>query len=144
MNREVKFRAWDGKKKKMMYDYQWIDSRDPHAGGGVHRSFQYTDENGRSQVSGSASSLSHQELQYTGFEDVNGVEYYENYLVSNNLDTDNEVIRQVMFVDGCWFLVRVKGASRLPKKIILAEFCGLNMPVVGNIYEHKKLIGNEV
>lgn len=78
--------------------------------------------------------------QYVGRTDMNGVEVYERDLISSNLGTNKEAIREVRFDRGCWRMVRIKGNSRLPKSISLHELVGLNFPVIGNIDKNPELL----
>ena len=79
-------------------------------------------------------------MQFTGLTDNHKTDYYEDDLISNNLGTDKETIRQVKFIDGCWMLSRIKGNSSLPKNVLVAEIAGLNFPVIGNIYQDSHLL----
>lgn len=78
-------------------------------------------------------------MQFTGFKDKE-TDYYEDDLISNNLGTDKETIRQVKLIDGCWMLSRVKGKSTLPKNLLLHDMAGLNWPIVGNIHSNPELL----
>jgi uncharacterized phage protein (TIGR01671 family) len=125
--REIKFRAWDGIKKRM------VDiSKEPSVESGL------TYEGYFHLLRGAG--FAFHVMQYTGYKDTNKKDYYEGDLVSNNLGTNKESIREIRFKDGAWVMVRVKGNSGLPKIISLAEFAGLNMPIVGNIHENPELL----
>ena len=130
--RELKFRAWNDRLKKMSY---------PDSNGFYNRAF--LGENGVYQSTMSLRVLFDHDvpvMQFAGYADCKGVDYYEGDLISNNIRTDKETIREVRFSGGCWMLVRVKGNSSLPKEILLSEFSALNFPIVGNIYENPELL----
>ena len=80
MGREIRFRAWDSIKEKMLNGYQWIDGRSPCMGGGVHRNFSFL-RNGRNFTQGTVCSGHHKTMQSTGLTDSKGVDIYEGDIV---------------------------------------------------------------
>lgn len=81
--------------------------------------------------------------QFTGLYDHDGKEIYEGDIISNNFGTDKEVLREVQWSNGSWVAIRIKGNSRLDKQILLGVFINYNFKIIGNIYQHKYLLGNE-
>lgn len=71
-------------------------------------------------------------LQGTPFKDMDGELIYEGDLISNNFGTKEEVIREVVFENGCWTAKKIKGYHRLRENILLFELEGLNYKIIGN------------
>ena len=126
--REIKFRAWDKENKIMMDDYQWIDSRDPHMGGGVHRSFQYL-RNGRNRCNGKTSSAAHEIIQFTGLKDKNGKDWFGGDLAK----APSGIIFKTYFSDDHmgWKLSTPDGIYNINAALY---------EIVGNIYENPELL----
>lgn len=78
-------------------------------------------------------------LQSTPFKDVDGELIYEGDLIFNNFGTDAEVIREVVFENGCWTAKKIKGYHRLRENILLFELEGLNYKIIGNKYQISKI-----
>lgn len=124
--REIKFRAWDAIEGKM-----WSPIIKPDG-----RLMAYNQIGSYVTFDDPQDPL----MEFTGFKDNNKVEYYEDDLISNNLGTSKETIRQVKFIDGCWMLSRIKGNSNLPKNVVLSSVVGLNWPIIGSIHENPELL----
>jgi len=139
MSRAIKFRAWDSIKKEMQSNFQWIDSHEPHMGGGVHRSFQFihlTDK----RCSSSCSSLRHEIMQSTGLKDKNGVEIYEGDYVSLWYAPRATARGWIKFENGGFYFKTIEAKPN----ICLAYNCiyehGNSFTVIGNIYENPELL----
>ncbi len=76
-------------------------------------------------------------LEFTGYrEPYTRTMIFEGDLLSNNLNTDKEVIREVVLKEGKWMMRRVIGKSRLENELLLHEHYQLNYKVVGNIIDN--------
>ena len=118
MEREIKFRAWDTKEKKMEYD-PWDDER---SGQGV-------DINSIFRVDGKNF------MQYTGLKDKNGKEIYEGDVVSWDYGEEPET-SPIEFVSGGFWPKTIDCEMGWPN---LEE-----IEVIGNIYEEKNRKGEEL
>ena len=121
MEREIKFRAWDKRKKEMFYDW----CIDPDGGwfgdfgeGSEDIALKYY-KNGEIEV-----------MQYTGLKDKNGKEIYEGDIVQVNGRN-----QEVFFKDGYfgWGQQHTGTYSFDP-------FESEEIEVIGNIYENPELI----
>ena len=127
MNREIKFRMWH-KKSKKMFDVESINFKDRSLN--MWNSGMYT-----------LSTFSLDDvilMQYTGLHDKNGKEIWENDIVEITRECiyDKGII---VFKNGCFFIKS--------KENLLALYnCKLNnykVKVIGNIYDNPELLGGE-
>ena len=115
--REIKFKAWDKKEKKMLNRFEI--TQDGFVG--------YTD------MFETYHPLPEVVLiQYTGLKDKNGVEIYE----GNIVEIDTGAIGEVVFNDECaYFSIETKTGIFLFEDIPLKA-----IKVIGNIFENKELL----
>ena len=119
MNREIKFRAWDGKQMltKIMDREMTIEGL-VRFGSHIYPSTQY------------------RFMQYTGLKDKNGVEIYEGDILAKG-----EYKLKVVFHE-CGFTVQnTDTESAMPASLTyLQAFAGTELTVVGNIYENPTML----
>jgi len=123
MNREIKFRAWDGKRMAYadLFDLLENSSEDYFVGNKTRKGY----DNPRPSLHMSECDI----MQYTGLKDKNGVEIYEGDVMRRqNGDYD-----LVLFDKGS-FCVRHKNGD-----IDLIAYHN-HFEVIGNIYENKELL----
>ena len=129
MSREIKFRAWDKKEKKMAQ----VDAMDWGADNNIvtaHLSF-LEGELRKKVYPNKRLGDDVDFMQYTGLKDKNGKEIYEEDIVK----IGNDGIAQVSFIDGCW---QTYEEDRIE---LCASLYGWISPleVIGNIYENPEL-----
>ncbi|MFT8753270.1 MAG: YopX family protein [Oenococcus oeni] len=125
MTRPIKFRVWDDKTKKYLTERDAMKYLDTgwtcvETNTGIATEFYDFEDNGRAIE------------QYTGINDKNGVEIYENDIVLGKDGT--ELI--VMYVNGFLSLLPKDEEDAYPIKPLL--FPTLNFPIIGNIHEGVK------
>jgi len=129
--REIKFRAWDKKRKKMIYLTPEVDPE--HCGRlvycdmetvaiGLHGGLYLLDECGNWEYS-EALGEDYEIMSYTGLKDKNGKEIYEGDVVKTPLGV-GEVFDRV----GCWFVANQKE---------LGYFAMYEIEVIGNMFEEE-------
>ena len=129
MNREIKFRIWDIENKEML-EVQELDFEPTFYGGRIAiRPDQYNDYFDTEDMI---------LMQYTGLDDKNGTEIWENDIV----EITREGIYEkgiIVFKNGCFFIKS--------KENLLALYnCELNnykVKVIGNITDNLELLGGE-
>ena len=124
MNREIKFRVWSEKNKKML-EIQ-----------------KHSFKTGKSMPYGYNIAYDFGELmQYTGLKDENGKEIYEGDILSIKIYSRDKIIVQckalVEFKDGCFGVIWGYDKSFLSLK----SFFNTKFEVVGNKYENPKILG---
>lgn len=128
MNREIKFRMWH-KKSKKMFDVESINFKDRSLN--MWNSVMYT-----------LSTFSLDDvilMQYTGLHDKNGKEIYEGDIVKYR-DSRGQHIEKVIFDKGCFYAGMHWGSStRVAPKLINTRIT----EVIGNIYDNPELLGGE-
>ena len=120
--REIKFRAWDKKKRTMLWDDDFVISEGkPVSVFGGEMDFR---------IDGIL-------MQYTGLKDKNGKEIYEGDIlrISAAANDKESWINPVEFEDGC-FIVREAFSTML--FCVGQEAC--NLEVIGDIYENPELL----
>ena len=129
--REIKFRAWDKKEKKM-----WIQSL---VGVGVYENALYSnpyskDTKNEFTTHWTGGKITQELMQYTGLKDKNGKEIYEGDILDIEGDTKRNPY-QVIF--------RNAGFDAVAK----TDFVGMGkwykdekVEIIGNIYENPELI----
>ena len=122
--REIKFRAWDKKEKKMHYDVQNIYDFMINNGGCFEESFKDVLEYDNYVV-----------MQYTNCYDINGKEIYEGDIVETTR-TLNHIIGVVTMIKGCWYIQ--DGEDSYYR--LIPRFGKAENKVIGNIYENKELL----
>lgn len=124
MNREIKFRVWSEKNKKML-EIQ-----------------KHSFKTGKSMPYGYNIAYDFGELmQYTGLKDENGKEIYEGDILSIKIYSRDKIIVQckalVEFKDGCFGVIWGYDKSFLSLK----SFFNTKFEVVGNKYENPEILG---
>lgn len=127
--REIKFRAWEKKRKRMLwrtiFDREWYDYKDLSVG------IALPEDRNRVEL-----------MQYTGLKDKNGTEIYEGDIVLTKVNAGGihdepddwvEESGEVYFEDG-YFTVK----GKLMSGTLAAR--NENSEVIGNIYENKELL----
>jgi uncharacterized phage protein (TIGR01671 family) len=114
--REIKFRAWDERRKDMYYinDFYWFEEE------GVH------DSNGEGHYA------NYILMQYTGLKDRNGKDIYEGDIIRDN----DGFLWVVYFEDGIYC---AKGGEFETIEYLI-EFCPEWCEVIGNIYKNPELL----
>lgn len=124
MNREIKFRAWDKKEKKMYYDVQNTYDFMINNGGCFEESFKDVLEYDNYVV-----------MQYTNNKDITGKEIYEGDIVETTRAL-NHIVGVVVMIKGCWYIQ--DGEDSYYK--LIPRFGKVENKVIGNIYENKELL----
>lgn len=124
MNREIKFRVWSEKNKKML-EIQ-----------------KHSFKKGKSMPYGYNIAYDFGELmQYTGLKDENEKEIYEGDILSIKIYSRDKIIVQckalVEFKDGCFGVIWGYDKSFLSLK----SFVNTKFEVVGNKYENPEILG---
>lgn len=122
--REIKFRAWDTKEKKMYYDAQNTYDFMINNGGCFEESFKDVLEYDNYVV-----------MQYTNNKDITGKEIYEGDIVETTRAL-NHIVGVVVMIKGCWYIQDGKDSYYR----LIPRFGKAENKVIGNIYENKELL----
>lgn len=122
--RDIKFRVWDKRWNKMIYDVQ--DTFEENYTLGIDYFGQYLKNEDSFEV-----------MQYTGLKDCNGKEIYEGDIlnVSHEYSGSFQPII-IVFEDGCF---KGQAYHKMTKPFILDTPITV-LEVIGNIYENENLI----
>lgn len=122
--REIKFRAWDTKEKKMYYDAQNTYDFMINNGGCFEENFKDVLEYDNYVV-----------MQYTNNKDITGKEIYEGDIVETTRAL-NHIVGVVVMIKGCWYIQDGKDSYYR----LIPRFGKAENKVMGNIYENKELL----
>ena len=133
--REIKFRAWDKKEKKMYYDVQNTYDFMINNGGCFEESFKDVLEYDNYVV-----------MQYTNCYDINGKEIYEGDIIRLEGVDDREIgstwehIGKIAYKRGAFFVCYFDYYADGDEELICDAQVEFGT-VVGNVYENKELLG---
>ena len=149
MNREIKFRAWDSKKKKMLQDvqnYHWCENcANEYNEGTEYPAVQHFGNFVKKQYEADRFEV----MQFTGLKDKNGDKYlYEGDIVANKFDKceikygKHEVTMPCEhFNTECEVIgFYLKTLDKYCEVHNLIEIESNEYEVIGNIYENPKLM----
>ena len=130
--REIKYRAWDKKEKKMGFDINVLSSSKAFMG--------WQGDNGQGAYV-NPKDKNFELMQYTGLKDKNGKEIYE-----GDIFRLNKEIYKVNFRSGCFMADNIKNGNQFThsKEDVkvwhtLME-SQMKIEVIGNIYENKEVL----
>ena len=135
MKREIKFRAWDNYNNKFFEPiYEAYNNKLEELNIGM---------SGDLSIRDMTDSPKHESLfpsrfilmQFTGLHDKNGKEIYEGDIVMHN-KIHSSVIKWIRGV----FTFEILTLSTLPGRVILLNYLGDELEIIGNIYENKDLL----
>lgn len=132
--REIKFRAWDKKEKKMYYDVQNTYDFMINNGGCFEESFKDVLEYDNYVV-----------MQYTNCYDINGKEIYEGDIIRLEGVDDREIgstwehIGKIEYKRGAFFVCYFDYYADGDEELICDAQVEFGT-VIGNIYENKELL----
>ncbi|AIM64219.1 hypothetical protein WS105_0629 [Weissella ceti] len=119
--RDIKFRLWDGRKKKML---SWEEINFYHMSV-LNKPTLDTDGDWE---------------QYTGTDDKNGIGIYENDILRQDILGRGYYYYVVEWYRGCFFLSRVDGSSRKAMFLEYEDDYKTEFEVIGNIHENPELL----
>lgn len=132
--REIKFRAWDKKEKKMYYDVQNTYDFMINNGGCFEESFKDVLEYDNYVV-----------MQYTNCYDINGKEIYEGDIIRLEGVDDREIgstwehIGKIVYKRGAFFVCYFDYYADGNEELICDAQVEFGT-VIGNVYENKELL----
>lgn len=132
--REIKFRAWDKKEKKMYYDVQDTYDFMINNGGCFEESFKDVLEYDNYVV-----------MQYTNCYDINGKEIYEEDIIRLEGVDDREIgstwehIGKIVYKRGAFFVCYFDYYADGDEELICDAQVEFGT-VIGNVYENKELL----
>lgn len=132
--REIKFRAWDKKEKKMYYDVQNTYDFMINNGGCFEESFKDVLEYDNYVV-----------MQYTNCYDINGKEIYEGDIIRLEGVDDREIgstwehIGKIAYKRGAFFVCYFDYYADGDEELICDAQVEFGT-VIGNVYENKELL----
>jgi uncharacterized phage protein (TIGR01671 family) len=132
--REIKFRAWDKKEKKMYYDVQDTYDFMINNGGCFEESFKDVLEYDNYVV-----------MQYTNCYDINGKEIYEGDIIRLEGVDDREIgstwehIGKIVYKRGAFFVCYFDYYADGDEELICDAQVEFGT-VIGNVYENKELL----
>lgn len=132
--REIKFRAWDKKEKKMYYDVQNTYDFMINNGGCFEESFKDVLEYDNYVV-----------MQYTNCYDINGKEIYEGDIIRLEGVDDREIgstwehIGKIVYKRGAFFVCYFDYYADGDEELICDAQVEFGT-VIGNVYENKELL----
>lgn len=132
--REIKFRAWDKKEKKMYYDVQNTYDFMINNGGCFEESFKDVLEYDNYVV-----------MQYTNCYDINGKEIYEGDIIRLEEVDDREIgstwehIGKIVYKRGAFFVCYFDYYADGDEELICDAQVEFGT-VIGNVYENKELL----
>ena len=131
MNREIKFRAWDEDRKRMVYTFSDVYD--------INLTKIFTNEENELFAANLKDNYDWQEpklMQYTGLKDKNGKEIYEGDLVSESGSRPYEVMWQSHSVQ--WIMQHTDEGRGY--RHMAYDYAQMNYEVIGNIYENSELL----
>ena len=128
--REIKFRAWDKKRKEMrpVYSMNNIDQEDDYE-------YKYISSDQNMDAEGTIDWKDAELMQYTGLKDKNEKEIYEGDILKTYAILASDKIEyqsfnvEVKFLNSCWIANGILGDYQ----------CRIS-EVIGNIYENSDLL----
>lgn len=128
--RQIKFRAWDGKK---MHLPEYSDKEDFHimADGTISFTKEYGYERHEMTMTRESNWVL---MQFTGMKDESGLDVYEDDILETRVQDGSKVLLHIVFQNGGFYAKPIREVIyRAPDSWYLCR-------VVGNAYEHPHLL----
>lgn len=129
--REIKFRAWDNKREKMLINTNLVYPALSLSGG-------ITAYENDKKIPDTVAEKRFELMQFTGLKDENGKEIYEGDIIKYKYSILSGV-DEVVFINGC-FELKNDTINYSKRKVGNVKDFG---EVVGNIYENKDLLSGK-